>query len=128
MERSRLSSWRAMLSKFQNKKNKLTRQVNQLTRDIRSLDKKMTILELKIADLKSQDIKICQHALDRYRERFNPEATDQEIYDALITEELREAVGTLGNLIYTVEGKEMIIKDNILVTIYDPKDKKYNKG
>lgn len=117
MEGSRLSSWKAMLSKFQIKKHKMAKQISQLTRDINSLNKKITGLELKIAHLNQQEISICQHALDRYRQRFG-EATDEEIYQELITEELKEITSVVGNTEYTANGKTLIIKDRVLVTIF----------
>lgn len=118
MERSRLSSWRAMLSKFQNKKNKLVKQVSQLTKDITSLTKKIKDLEVKIDKLNNQDIIICDHAKERYRERFNPIATDEEIYEDLVTEELKYLTSTLGNGQYPVNDKLVIIKDKIIITTF----------
>lgn len=118
MEGSRLSSWKAMLSKFQTKKSKLTKEISQLTKVLTSLNKKIKDIERKIEDLNQQEICICQHALDRYRTRFNPDATDKEIYQELITEELKEITSVVGNTEYTANGRTVIIKDRTLVTIY----------
>lgn len=107
-----------MLSKFQNKKNKLVKQVSQLTKGITSLSKKIKDLEGKIEKLNSQEIVISQHALDRYRERFDADLTDEEIYQDLVTEELKYLSSVLGNGSYPVNDKTVIIKDKVVITTF----------
>jgi chromosome segregation ATPase len=97
MFRGRLSAWRGQIKKCQNKKEKLEKQINQLNKELAFNTKKIEDLQLKIQTLLDQDLKLSEHCMARYRERFNRDATEEEIYTNLVTEELKYYVQVLGN-------------------------------
>lgn len=118
MTGSRLSSWQSQQQKCRNKRDKLQKQVNQLLKEISWNDKKVRDLQVKIDELNNQEIVVCDHAKKRYRERFNEEATDEQIFEDLVDEEVKYLIGILGNGEFPSKDKHLVVKDRVIITVF----------
>ena len=108
-------------------KAKLTERLDELTKNKTAVDNEIEEVNSKLAGvlkgiehIEGRKILITTHAIERYRERINPDATEDLIRAHVITPQLINMVQTLGNGIYPVEDFQVVVEDNKIVTIQTP--------
>lgn len=118
---SRIKSWSAQIEKCNTKADKLRRQLAQVEKELAYNERKSRELQGKIDLLNSQEVVISPHCLQRYRERFDENASEEDCRKALITEDLLFWLSVLSEGEFPVDmdsNIKLIIKDRTVVTVY----------
>lgn len=118
---SRIKSWKGQIQKCKDKASRLRKQLLQIEKELSYNERKARELQEKVDKLNSQEIEVSEHAVKRYRERFDPEATREDVEKALITEELKYLVGVLGEGEFPIDLDsqiKVVINDRVILTTY----------
>lgn len=111
-------------------KAKLTGRLDELTKNRNAIDVEVEEVNTKLAGvlrgiehIENRQLLITAHAIERYRERINPNATEDLIRAHIVTPQLLKMIDTLGNGTYPVEEFHVIIEDNKVITVLTPLEK-----
>lgn len=118
---SRLKSWMAQVKKLQEKRDKHLKHIAQLQKEADSMSGKINILNDKIKNLQSQDITLTPHAIERYHQRIDENASEEDILKALVTDELRIFISVLTEGTFPIDrdsGITVVIKDNKIISCW----------
>lgn len=127
-DRSRLKGLYIQRSQLQEKLRILNLEECKIVEERANLDEKLAGIQKGIDHYESTPIWISEHALKRYIERVNPDATIETMKAHLLTPKLEELVQTLGNGIYPSDDGicNLVIEDRkiLSVTIKETKDQR----
>jgi hypothetical protein len=131
-KKSKLRELYAYRSKLTEKLDELTKVKTKVDSEIDEVNKKLAGVLKGIESIEGRGLLITTHAIIRYRERINPDATEEMIRAHLLTPQLINMVNTLGNGEYPVEDFKVIVEDNKVVTIipvdHTPKPKPHQRN
>ncbi len=116
-KQSKLREYYAYKGKLTERLEKLTKQKYAIDTEISDINGKLAATLGKINYIEGRELLISTHALERYRERIDPTATDEQIHARITTPSLLHMIATLGNGIYPVEDFQVVIQDNKVVTV-----------
>lgn len=115
--RSKLRELYTHKAKLVEKLKMLDKQIGELNSERDSTNRKLSGVLKGIGGIEDRGLVITTHAMLRYRERINPDATDELIRGHLITPQLLNICYILGNGTYPVDDFQVVIEDLKIVTV-----------
>lgn len=119
-KQSKLRELYAHRTRLSTKFSELTKNRDNLNSEIAEVGHKLSEVLKQIEGIEGRNLLITTHAIERYRERINPDATEEEIRYRLLTVQLMNMVTTLGNGTYPVDDFRVVVEDNKIVTVLEP--------
>ena len=128
VKKSKLREMYAYKAKLTEKLDELTKSKVRIDHEIEDTNKRLAGVLKGIEHIENRQLLITTHAIERYRERVNPDATEDLIKAHIITPQLLNMIATLGNGTYPVESFHVVVEDNKVITVITPFDKvKFDK-
>lgn len=124
VKKSKLREMYAYKSKLTERLDTLTKSKVKIDHEIEDTNKRLAGVLKGIEYIENRQLFITTHAIERYRERVNPDATEELIRAHIITPQLLNMIATLGNGTYPVENFNVVIEDNKVITVITPLDKR----
>lgn len=90
--------------------------LNGINDQLRSCNKEINQTEKMIRLLKDRDLVVSEHAIVRYLERIET-INPSDVPGKILTDKLREMVAKLGNGTFPVEDFQVVVKNNVVITV-----------
>lgn len=123
-KKSKLRELYVYRSKLSEKKDHLLKSRQSIDRELREVEDKLAGTEKGIARIENRRMLITTHAIERYHQRIDADATEDAIYAHIVTSHLVNIVQTLGNGTYPVDFFEVVVEDNKVITVQIPNQKR----
>lgn len=122
-KQSKLRELYAYRTRLTEKLTELTKTKGCIEIDITDSNMRLAGVLKQIEYIEGRKLLITTHAMERYRERINSEATDELIHAHLITSQVIEMVTKLGSGTYPVDDFHVVVEDNKIITVITPPPK-----
>lgn len=118
-ESQKLKRHETQLRKLDEEIRGIHRQKGSLDNRLKEYTEKRNKIISAIQEMKrAHKLIVSEHAILRYLERING-INIEEISEKIASEEIKKAYGVAGNGTYNFDGFNVVIRDNIVVTIED---------
>ncbi len=116
-KKSKLRELYAYKAKLIEKREELLKRKVDMDADLEEVNGKLAGVQNGIDHIENRRLLITTHAIERYHQRINPDATEDLIRAHLITPQLLSMVSVLGNGQYPIEDFQVVVEDNKIITI-----------
>lgn len=122
-KKSKLRELYAYKTKLVDRLKILDKNIGELNVERDDTNRKLSGVLQGIERIEDRGLLITTHAIQRYHERINPDATEDLIRAHLITPQLLTMVYTLGNGEYPIDDFTVIVEDLKIITLITNKTK-----
>lgn len=116
MRKMSLKGLQTHLNERNSERQVLLFKLNGINDQLRQCNKEINQTEKMIRLLSERDLVVSEHAIVRYLERIET-IKPADVPGKILTSKLREMVATLGNGTFPVEDFQVVVRNNVVITV-----------